>query len=374
MLVRIVSTVDQEKRQNHSTLLRIFYQHRPSAAQYPARLSRCCTPAKPARCSAGTAPDAQRRQPADQAIGNRAGRGPVGPPRPWLGAQCRRPGLAGGGRTRAGRPGQRCAGRADGRVRAGPATAADGAAELCAALVIAAHDALARTPPRYLAGRACLHAGGGLGARRLSRPLRVGAGPWKGLVAERLTDSALIAVAAPTRAARLRYGDHTAIAAEPLLGHTELWDEFLALCGCKLSGKSVADFNDSGLMLQAAEGDLGIALARELLAADALQAGRLVRVSPLALSTLQSGGASTYWCVYPAGLADWPPLLALRLWLADEMTLAPAADPAALVSPSTKVAKPPSKPSSKTRAKTSPSGQTGSQSRAPSPPPARRPR
>lgn len=209
--------------------------------------------------------------------------------------------------------------------------------------------------------------------------LRVGAGPWKGLVAERLTDSALIAVAAPTRAARLRYGDHTAIAAEPLLGHTELWDEFLALCGCKLSGKSVADFNDSGLMLQAAEGDLGIALARELLAADALQAGRLVRVSPLALSTLQSGGASTYWCVYLAELADWPPLLALRLWLADEMTLAraalaPAADPAALVSPSKKVAKPPSKPSSKTRAETSPSGQTGSQSRAPSPPPARRPR
>jgi LysR family transcriptional regulator, glycine cleavage system transcriptional activator len=155
--------------------------------------------------------------------------------------------------------------------------------------------------------------------------LRVGVGPWRGLVAHRLIDSPLIAVAAPQRATRLRHGDHTAIAAEPLLGNSDWWDRFLALCGCKLSGKTVADFNDGGLLLQAAEGDLGIALARELLAADALRAGRLVRVSPLALHTPIEGTSSTYWFVHPPELEDWAPLVALRQWLSDEMALAKAA-------------------------------------------------
>lgn len=148
--------------------------------------------------------------------------------------------------------------------------------------------------------------------------LRSGAGPWRGLQAQALGDSPLIAVAAPARAARLPMGDHRAIAAEPLLGGTGQWERFLALCGCTLTAKSVADFNDAGLMLQAAEQDLGIALARELLAADALQAGRLVRVSPLAMQDSAPGG---YWFVHPPELADWPPLVALRQWLFDEMAL-----------------------------------------------------
>lgn len=146
--------------------------------------------------------------------------------------------------------------------------------------------------------------------------LRVGVGPWRGLHAERLTDSPLIAVAAPARAARLPMGDHRAIAAEALLGSAGDWERFLAQCGCGLRGKTVADFNDAGLMLQAAEHDLGIALARELLAADALRSGRLVRVSPLSLADTQS---ATYWFAYPQELADWPPLQALRAWLFDEM-------------------------------------------------------
>lgn len=146
--------------------------------------------------------------------------------------------------------------------------------------------------------------------------LRVGVGPWRGLHADRLTDSALIAVAAPARAARLPMGDHRAIAAEPLLGPSGEWERFLALCGCDLRGKTVADFNDAGLMLQAAEQDLGIALARELLAADSLRTGRLVRVSPM---SLEDSDAATYWFAYPTELADWPPLLALRRWLLEEM-------------------------------------------------------
>ena len=204
--------------------------------------------------------------------------------------------------------------------------------------------------------------------------LRVGAGHWKGLTAERLGDSPLIAVAAPARAARLRHGDHEAIAGQPLLGPNERWSEFLALSGTPLSGKSVADFNDAGLMLQAVESDLGIALARELLAADALQAGRLVRVSPLVLRTPVEGSGSTYWFCYPPELADWPPLAALRQWLADEMALSRAAlgpedDEPRAPGATTAAAAPTS--AAKPRG-TSPASRTGSRSRAPSARPGRR--
>ena len=52
-------------------------------------------------------------------------------------------------------------------------------------------------------------------------------------------------------------------------------EQRLAEDEAKLAGKPVADFNDAGLMLQAAELDIGVALARELLVADALQRPRL---------------------------------------------------------------------------------------------------
>ena len=202
--------------------------------------------------------------------------------------------------------------------------------------------------------------------------LRGGAGPWKGLTAQKLDDSPLIAVAAPARAARIRHGDHAAIAAEPLLGTGAWWDAFLALCGCKLSGKTVADFNDAGLMLQAAESDLGIALARELLAADALRAGRLVRLSPLALHTPPEESAASYWFVFPPELADWPPLVALGAWLADEMQLSRAALTPASSASAAASAVAGSAGSARllhaaaAPAKTSPAGPTKSRSRAPS--------
>ena len=80
-------------------------------------------------------------------------------------------------------------------------------------------------------------------------------------------------------------------------------------------------------MLQAAEQSLGLALSRELLAADALADGRLVRLSSI---TITDEPAFTYHLVYQPNLRDWPPLAALRQWLHDELelsrrTLAPAA-------------------------------------------------
>lgn len=78
----------------------------------------------------------------------------------------------------------------------------------------------------------------------------------------------------------------------------------------------VATFNDAGMMLQAAEQGPGITLGRELLAADAICAGRLVQVSPV---TVHYEQAQTYHLVYRPSLRDWAPLVALKQWLRDEL-------------------------------------------------------
>jgi LysR family glycine cleavage system transcriptional activator len=146
--------------------------------------------------------------------------------------------------------------------------------------------------------------------------LRSGSGPWRGLQCDRLIDSPLIAVGAPAAARRLNRRGTESLADEALLGDTDLWERWFALDRCHVAVRPVASFNDAGLMLQAAEQDIGIALTRELLAADALREGRLVRLSPLALP---DETAATYWLVYPPELAGWAPLLALRAWLHEEL-------------------------------------------------------
>ncbi|MFN3416955.1 MAG: LysR substrate-binding domain-containing protein [Caldimonas sp.] len=146
--------------------------------------------------------------------------------------------------------------------------------------------------------------------------LRQGGGPWRGLASEVLIDSPLIAVGAPDAARRLHGRGPQALAQEPLLGSGNLWRRWFAQAGVSVKVQEVATFNDAGLMLQAAEQGLGITLARELLAADALKAGQLVRLSPLSLS---AQGAQTLHLVHPPALHDWPPLQALRCWLKDEL-------------------------------------------------------
>jgi len=77
-------------------------------------------------------------------------------------------------------------------------------------------------------------------------------------------------------------------------------------------------FLHAGLLLQAAEQNLGLALCRELLAADALCDGRLVRLSPVSITYEH---AHPYHLVYPPALREWPPLVAMRQWLRAELEL-----------------------------------------------------
>jgi LysR family glycine cleavage system transcriptional activator len=146
--------------------------------------------------------------------------------------------------------------------------------------------------------------------------VRSGRGPWPGLKAEPLIDSPLIVVGSPATARRLLGQGDAALASEALIGDVPVWQHWFAAAGLKVKVRPVADFNDGGLMMQAAEHGLGITLAREVLAADALADGRLVRLSPVTVEVLDSPG---YYLVYPPSLREWPPLVALRRWLFDEL-------------------------------------------------------
>jgi LysR family transcriptional regulator, glycine cleavage system transcriptional activator len=149
--------------------------------------------------------------------------------------------------------------------------------------------------------------------------VRSGRGDWPGLTAEKFIESSWIAVAAPAAAHRLLGRGAAALLDEPLLGEVPLWEQWFTAAGVSANVRPVADFNDAGLMLQAAEHNLGLALARELFVADALAEGRLVQLSPVAI---RAEGATAYYLVYPSTLGDWPPLRALRAWLFDELALA----------------------------------------------------
>lgn len=146
--------------------------------------------------------------------------------------------------------------------------------------------------------------------------VRSGRGAWAGLESETLIESPLIVVGSPATARRLLGQGDAALANEALIGDVGQWQDWFARAGLKVKVRPVADFNDGGLMMQAAEHGLGIALAREMLAADALADGRLVRLSPVAVD---ASAARSYYLVYPPSLKHWPPLAALRRWLFDEL-------------------------------------------------------
>ena len=157
--------------------------------------------------------------------------------------------------------------------------------------------------------------------------LRQGSGGWPGLSDERLLDSPLVVVASPGTARRLQGGSIAALAHEPLLGHGESWDRWFSEGGLKIRSNPVASFNDAGLMLQAAEQGLGIALGREFMVADALRDGLLVQLSEQRLAP--DAEYASYYLVYPPTLRDWKPLQALRDWLHEEVCMLKESMPAA---------------------------------------------
>ena len=151
--------------------------------------------------------------------------------------------------------------------------------------------------------------------------LRYGRGHWPGLVSVALFPAPMpmVLVGSPEAAQRLAGAEPAQFAREPLLGEQGLWESWFHAAGDPRRVVPVAVFNDGGMLLQAVEQGMGISLVRELLAADALAEGRLVRLSPL---SIPYEGDQTYHLVYRPEYADWPPVQALRAWLETEITRA----------------------------------------------------
>ncbi|RKI06738.1 transcriptional regulator GcvA [Corallococcus sp. AB030] len=144
--------------------------------------------------------------------------------------------------------------------------------------------------------------------------IRSGLGRWTGLKAEQLASERLAPVCTPALAKRLRApGD---------LGKVRLlhdspkdgWRRWLDAAG--VSGVD-ADrgpvFNDAGLALQAARLGDGVALGRLMLAADDLEAGRLVQPFKAVLPNDFS-----YWLVHPRPLTGRRDVAAFKAWVLEE--------------------------------------------------------
>ncbi len=147
--------------------------------------------------------------------------------------------------------------------------------------------------------------------------LRIGRGPWPGLVSEPLFHSPHIVVAAPMLGQRLVGAAPALLAQQPLLGDADLWRQWFHEAGHTGAVPTpVASFNDAALLGQAAEQGMGVALTRELFAADALLDGRLVRVSAQAVD---EDATRDYQVVYPEALRSDPAVRAFCDWLHAEI-------------------------------------------------------
>lgn len=147
--------------------------------------------------------------------------------------------------------------------------------------------------------------------------IRFGVGHWPGLRAERLMDEEIFPVCSPGLIRRdrplacpqdLR---HYPLLHDDYIINWRLWLDAAGVTGVDTSRGAV--FNDSALMLQAATAGRGVALARHVLAADDLAAGRLVRLFDVALP-----GDFAYYVVAPPHYFQRPKVRAFRDWLFEE--------------------------------------------------------
>jgi LysR family glycine cleavage system transcriptional activator len=152
--------------------------------------------------------------------------------------------------------------------------------------------------------------------------IRYGAGKYPGLRSDRLLDDELFPVCSP----RLCRGAHALRRPRDLRHHvllhdetTDDWRTWLAVAGVGAdAGVDVTRgpiFTDASMLLEAALGGQGVALARRVLAAEELRTGRLVR--PFA-AELTLPSARAYFVVAPRATADQPRIKAFRAWLMQE--------------------------------------------------------
>lgn len=147
--------------------------------------------------------------------------------------------------------------------------------------------------------------------------IRYGRGKYPGLRADWLMTEDIFPVCSPA----LLDGPHPITDPQDLEhqvllhddGHGD-WRTWLLAAGVNLANPMRGPiFTDSSMLIQAAMAGQGVALARGVLAADELAAGRLVRPFTLSLPTEYA-----YYLVYPAESAEQPKVAAFRNWIISE--------------------------------------------------------
>lgn len=156
-----------------------------------------------------------------------------------------------------------------------------------------------------------------LGPGGADAAIRHGHGDWAGTQARHLVGEIAFPVCTPG------YRDHMAIATPAALSHCRLlrharlpWTPWFAAAGIQLPEPvDSAVFDDAGLLIDMARSGQGVMLARNLLVADALARGELVRLFDTAVAV---DGA--YWFVHPTGHAAHHREIALfHAWLVDAL-------------------------------------------------------
>lgn len=147
--------------------------------------------------------------------------------------------------------------------------------------------------------------------------IRYGAGQWRDVHAERLMTEEIFPVCAPSL---LKDGVPLEKPAD-LANHTllhdyglESWRRWLMAVGeVGVEVERGPRYHHSNLVLQAAEQGDGVALARSVLAADALSKGRLIKPFDIALPAEYA-----YYFVCPTAYLNRPKVKAFRKWMLAE--------------------------------------------------------
>jgi LysR family glycine cleavage system transcriptional activator len=157
-----------------------------------------------------------------------------------------------------------------------------------------------------------------LAAEGIDLGIRYGFGRYPGLVSEKLADDAWVVVCAPALLAKKPLKTPADLATHVLLEDDapDAWARWLAANGLTNPPKMRrTELTDSSMLIEAALRSQGVGLARYSLAADELDAGRLVLPFPKA-ATLPTGLA--YYLAAPRESLRRPVVAAFREWLLEE--------------------------------------------------------
>jgi LysR family glycine cleavage system transcriptional activator len=157
-----------------------------------------------------------------------------------------------------------------------------------------------------------------LAAEGIDLGIRYGLGRYPGLVTEKLADDAFIVVCAPSLLAKKPLKTPAELAAHVLLEDDapDAWARWLAANGVKKPAAiRRTELTDSSMLIEAALRGQGVGLARYSLAADELDAGRLVLPFPKAAPLATGLG---YYLAAPRESLRRPAVAAFREWLLEE--------------------------------------------------------